>query len=75
MSRVVGVGEEEVEAGLPALGVVGLQLGPELIDKGFAVGVDIVCKAGQLDLENRKKENIYHNLSLKGLDFLGFHLD
>ena len=55
MCRVVGVGEEEVEAGLPALGVVGLQLGPELVDKGFAVGVDIVCKAGQLDLEIEKK--------------------
>ena len=71
MSRVVGVGEEEVEAGLPALGVVGLQLGPELIDKGFAVGVDIVCKAGQLDLENRKKKYLPQFIITR----FGFHLD
>ena len=51
LCRVVGVGQEEVEAGLPALGVVGLQLGSELVDKGFAVGVDVVCETGKLDLE------------------------
>jgi hypothetical protein len=54
LCRVVGVGKEEVEAGLPAFSVVGLQLGPELVDRGFAVRVDVVCETSQLDLEKKK---------------------
>jgi hypothetical protein len=55
LCRVVGVGQQEVESSFFTFCVVRLQLGTELVDRGFAFRVDIIGNAGQLNL----KTNLY----------------